>query len=113
MNSHDIVHGAGGMKVLILAAGYGTRLTRDLEASGQLPHLVGMAKPLLPVAGKPLISHWMDILQSRAEIQEVYVVVSDASTCLSSSFQSPPRDSFFLARGEPGNEAIHNKFFDV
>ena len=67
------------MKVLILAAGYGTRLTRDLEASGQLPHLVGVPKPLLPVAGKPLISHWMDILQSCAEIQDVYVVVSDAN----------------------------------
>ena len=66
------------MKVLILAAGYGTRMTRDLEASGQLPHLVGVPKPLLPVAGKPLISHWMDLLQSCAEIQEVYVVVSDA-----------------------------------
>ena len=67
------------MKVLILAAGYGTRFTRDLEQHKEkYPHLVGVAKPLLPVAGKPLISHWLDILQSCDLTRhcDVYVVVS-------------------------------------
>ena len=66
------------MKVLILAAGYGTRFARDLEPhKEEYPHLVGVAKPLLPVVGKPLISHWIDILKScdQTRDSEVYVVV--------------------------------------
>ena len=66
------------MKVLILASGYGTRFARDLEPhKDKYPHLVGVAKPLLPVAGQPLISHWMDILQSCDQTKnfDVYVVV--------------------------------------
>ncbi len=64
------------MKTVILAAGYGTRLARDLKASGQHQHLEGVAKPLLPIAGKPLISHWIDELQACPETRgEVHVVV--------------------------------------
>lgn len=64
------------MKVLLLGAGYGTRLARDLAANGEYPALVGVAKPLLPIDGKPLISHWMDILLGCPETaEEVYVVV--------------------------------------
>ncbi len=67
------------MKVLILAGGYGTRLARDLEKHADAyPHLVGVAKPLLPVAGKPLISHWMDMLRQCPQtynIKEIYIVV--------------------------------------
>lgn len=42
------------MKALILAAGYGTRLARDIEndASGRYANLLGVPKPLLPI-GKP------------------------------------------------------------
>ena len=69
-NSHD-------MKVLILAAGYGTRLARDLEETGRHPELRGVPKPLLPVAGRPLASHWMEIIRGCPETREcdVYVVV--------------------------------------
>ena len=70
------------MKVLILAAGYGTRFARDLEShKDEYPHLVGVAKPLLPVAGQPLISHWMDTLRScdLTKDCEVYVVVRKAN----------------------------------
>ena len=67
------------MRVLILAGGYGTRLARDLEAcSHQYSHLVGVSKPLLPVAGQPLISHWVDMLGACPEthdLEEIYVVV--------------------------------------
>ena len=66
------------MKVLILAAGYGTRLARDLKGNPLYSHLVGVAKPLLPVAEQPLISHWMDTFrewQCARTKDEVYVVV--------------------------------------
>ena len=64
------------MKVLILAAGYGTRLARDLASSSDYSYLIGCPKPLLPVAGKPLISHWMGMLASRVQQSDIYVVVS-------------------------------------
>ena len=65
------------MKVLILAAGYGTRLAKDLEQTGQFPELKGVPKPLLPIASRPLVSHWMDIIQHcpHTSDAEVYVVV--------------------------------------
>lgn len=65
------------MKALILAAGYGTRFARDLEArvDGAYQHLRGVPKPLLPVAGCPLISHWVSTLQSSPGISGIYVVV--------------------------------------
>ena len=67
------------MRVLILAGGYGTRLARDLEACpDEYSNLVGVAKPLLPVAGQPLISHWVDMLRmcpETCDLEEIYVVV--------------------------------------
>lgn len=67
------------MKVLILAAGYGTRLAKDLEQTGQFPELKGVPKPLLPIAGHPLVSHWMDIIQHCPHTSDakVYVVVNE------------------------------------
>jgi len=44
------------MKVFILAGGYGTRLARDLEKSEEYCYLIGCPKPLLPIAGKLLIT---------------------------------------------------------
>ena len=55
------------MKALILAAGYATRmypLTKD------------KAKPLLPVAGKPMINHILDHIEKIEEIDKVYVVTN-------------------------------------
>ncbi|KAJ3292628.1 hypothetical protein HDU79_001234 [Rhizoclosmatium sp. JEL0117] len=47
--------------VLFLAAGYGTRLQRDIQAdtSGRFEAQKGVAKALLPLLGVPLISHWL------------------------------------------------------
>lgn len=65
------------MKALILAAGYGTRLVQDLEScSDEYPHLVGVPKPLLPVAGFPLITHWIHALETCSEVTDVYIIVS-------------------------------------
>ena len=65
------------MKALILAAGYGTRFQRDLSAhqDDSYRHLVGLAKPLLPVAGYPLVTHWVHLLLACEEVSGIYVVV--------------------------------------
>ena len=65
------------MKVLILAAGYGTRLARDLATSSDYSYLIGCPKPLLPVAGKPLLNYWMEmLLASHVHQSNIYIIVS-------------------------------------
>ena len=67
---------------LILAAGYGTRLSRDLqERTEEYPQLVGVPKPLLPVAGVPLITHWVRSLKACSQISCIAVVVSARVLC--------------------------------
>src|SRR2546426_8324413 len=55
------------MKVIILAAGYATRLH---------PLTLTQPKPLLPVAGKPMIDHVLDNLAPIGGIDRVYVVTN-------------------------------------
>ena len=55
------------MKVIILAAGYATRL---------YPLTLTRPKPLLPVAGKPMINHVLDNLAPMGGIERVYVVTN-------------------------------------
>ena len=55
------------MKVLILAAGYATRL---------YPLTLTQPKPLLPVAGRPMIEYVIDNLAPIAGIDRVYVVTN-------------------------------------
>ena len=55
------------MKVVILAAGYATRL---------YPLTLTQPKPLLPVAGKPMIEHVLDNLSPIGGIDRVYVVTN-------------------------------------
>ncbi|XP_061697470.1 uncharacterized protein zgc:136439 [Syngnathoides biaculeatus] len=66
------------MKAVILAAGYGTRLQRDVEAdrSERFAHLVGVAKPLLPVGNLALLSHWIRALGASNEVDGIYVVTN-------------------------------------
>lgn len=69
------------MKAIILAAGYGTRLQKDIEndLKQEYKHLLGVPKPLVPVGGECLISRWMTnilAVQTDCEISKVYVVVS-------------------------------------
>ncbi|MFN7140217.1 MAG: nucleotidyltransferase family protein [Limisphaerales bacterium] len=56
------------MKVLILAAGYATRL---------YPLTQNQPKPLLPVAGKPMIEYVLDNLAPIGDISRVYVVTNN------------------------------------
>jgi glucose-1-phosphate thymidylyltransferase len=55
------------MKVIILAAGYATRL---------YPLTLTQPKPLLPVAGKPMIDHVLDNLAPIGGIDRIYVVTN-------------------------------------
>lgn len=56
------------MKLIVLAAGYATRL---------YPLTLNQPKPLLPVAGQPMIEHVLDCLKPIEEIDHVYVVTNE------------------------------------
>ncbi len=55
------------MQVLILAAGYATRL---------YPLTLNQPKPLLPVAGKPMLEHIIDHLASVKDLGEMFIVTN-------------------------------------
>ena len=55
------------MKVIILAAGYATRL---------YPLTLTQPKPLLPVAGKPMVEHVLDNLAPIGGLDRIYVVTN-------------------------------------
>jgi glucose-1-phosphate thymidylyltransferase len=55
------------MKIIVLAAGYATRL---------YPLTLTQPKPLLPVAGKPMIDHVLDNLAPIKGIERVYIVTN-------------------------------------
>lgn len=59
------------MNVLILAAGYATRL---------YPLTLNKAKPLLEVAGKPMIAWVVDNLRDVADIKTIYIVTNSKFT---------------------------------
>jgi glucose-1-phosphate thymidylyltransferase len=56
------------VKLIILAAGYATRL---------YPLTLNQPKPLLPVAGRPMIEHVLDSLKPVNEIDHIYVVTNE------------------------------------
>src|SRR5204863_8568760 len=56
------------MNVLILAAGYATRL---------YPLTLHKAKPLLPVGGKPIIEWVVENLTDVPDLETVYIVTND------------------------------------
>lgn len=56
------------MKLIILAAGYATRL---------YPLTLNQPKPLLPVAGKPMLEHVLDNISSIRAIDHAYIVTNE------------------------------------
>ncbi|RIA95983.1 nucleotide-diphospho-sugar transferase [Glomus cerebriforme] len=72
------------LKILILGAGYGTRLQRDLlnDTTNKYSHLLGVPKALLPLGGKDaLITLWLDaLIESNIDITtSVYIVTNSPS----------------------------------
>ena len=55
------------MKLIILAAGYATRL---------YPLTLNQPKPLLPVAGKPMLEHVLDKIGGIRFIDHAYIVTN-------------------------------------
>lgn len=57
------------VRILLLAAGFGTRLQKDLESEGGrlYSHLRGLPKPLVQVGHSPLASHWVRALEEAGE----------------------------------------------
>jgi glucose-1-phosphate thymidylyltransferase len=55
------------MKVLLLAAGYATRL---------YPLTLDKPKPLLPIGGKPVIQFIVDLIEPLKEIDEIFIVTN-------------------------------------
>ena len=56
------------MKIIVLAAGYGTRLH---------PLTVSTAKPLLCVGGKSILERTMEMLPELGDVDDVFVVTND------------------------------------
>ncbi|VVC03267.1 Bifunctional protein GlmU [Candidatus Burarchaeum australiense] len=72
------------MKAVILAAGKGERLK---------PLTYAIPKPLLPVAGRPVIDYVIDNLLTCPEIDTIYVAVSHMQEMIKSYLEHTPRDS--------------------
>lgn len=56
------------MKVVLLCAGYGTRL---------YPLTKNQPKPLLPLAGKPILEHLLERLEGVRQVEEAFVITND------------------------------------
>ncbi|KAI8371645.1 nucleotide-diphospho-sugar transferase [Radiomyces spectabilis] len=69
------------MKVLILGAGYGTRLQRDLIHAEEYRHLRGIPKALLPLGDRDaLITYWLQLFKEYGIGEDdIYIVTND--TC--------------------------------
>ncbi|PYS79890.1 MAG: nucleoside-diphosphate-sugar pyrophosphorylase [Acidobacteria bacterium] len=64
---HEQQKVGGPVKLIILGAGYATRL---------YPLTLNQPKPLLEVAGKPMIEHVLDNLKAITDIDHVYIVTN-------------------------------------
>lgn len=66
------------MKAIVLCAGYGTRL---------YPLTKTTAKPLLPIAGKPILDRIVDKLFSLSDVDEVFVTSNSKFACAFESWR--------------------------
>ena len=66
--------------VIVLAAGYGTRLSKGIseDTTGKYAALKGLPKALVPVNGVPLIDHWLQEFRKNTDlIGPVLLVTND------------------------------------
>lgn len=62
--------------VVLLAAGYGTRLASDMAACEAFRGLEAVPKPLLPLGGRVVLDHWLDALDALPCVGKVVVVTN-------------------------------------
>jgi dTDP-glucose pyrophosphorylase len=62
--------------VVLLAAGYGTRLARDLHADKAFESLASTPKPLLPVGGRVLLDHWVAAFLGIRNLSAIVIVTN-------------------------------------
>ena len=63
--------------VVLLAAGYGSRLARDISATPSFSELSNTPKPLLPLGGRVLLSHWVHTFNIVQNLASIVVVTND------------------------------------
>ena len=56
------------IKAIVLAAGYATRL---------YPLTLDRPKPLLPIAGKPIIEHILERMENLEHLDEVFIITNN------------------------------------
>jgi glucose-1-phosphate thymidylyltransferase len=56
------------MQAIILAGGYGTRL---------YPLTINAPKPMIPIAGRPMIEYLIDKIKDREDISEIFIVSNE------------------------------------
>lgn len=67
-----------GLAVVLLAAGFGTRIKSDLSADPQFLYLADTPKPLLPLAGRPFISHWLPSILDLPDLCNIILITNSA-----------------------------------
>ena len=77
------------MKAFILAAGRGTRMT---------PLTAKTPKPLLPVAGKPILQHTIDMLDGK--VDEIIILVGWQAKRIKDNLNSEKTDIKYIRQGE-------------
>jgi NDP-sugar pyrophosphorylase family protein len=65
------------MSAVVLAAGYGTRLDRDVreDSSGAHVNLIGLSKALVPIGGTTVLQHWLRQLRE-CSVDRVAIVTN-------------------------------------
>ena len=71
------------MKIIIQAAGYGTRLLKELKTLADNPLAsvtktgLGVAKALIPIQGKPIIQHQIEQLtKAEVPLNDIFIVTN-------------------------------------
>ncbi|GEM_PF-2705621 len=70
------------MKALILGAGYGKRLQESLDGLGATerekyaPFVDGKPKPLVAIAGKPLLEYLLEKMEKETSVTDVHVIAN-------------------------------------
>jgi len=68
------------VSVLFLCAGYGTRLTAEVQGIPEYEHLSNKPKGLVPLAGKPLLSWWMEHftgVNAKISAKDLFFITND------------------------------------